>query len=80
MKSTLPTPEVPVEPSVSVTVTQSQVRSLGKNVLSKAGDASANQFGSPQAAAFLTVHGPMLQDRLERTIREFVTEKLVGTR
>jgi hypothetical protein len=55
----------------TITVSVDKVRNLGVKVL------KTTDFASPQAEAFLMLYGGALQDKLNLTIKDFVTEKLV---
>ncbi len=50
-----------------------RLRLLGKLVRKSKGDP---EFTSEQARAFLLLHSQELQDRLDKTVREFLKEKL----
>jgi len=51
----------------------SRVRLLGKLVRKAKG---VGEFGSDEARAFILLHKQELQDRLDKTVREFLKEKL----
>jgi len=50
-----------------------RLRLLGKLVRKSKGDP---EFTSDQARAFLLLHGQEIQDRLDKTVRDFLKEKL----
>ena len=50
-----------------------RVRSLGAIVRRQKG---VSEFTSEEARAFLLLHGKELEDRLDKTLREFMKEKL----
>lgn len=58
---------------IRVEYTADRLRLLGKLVRKSKGDP---EFTSDQARAFLLLHGQELQDRLDKTMRDFLKEKL----
>jgi hypothetical protein len=58
---------------VGVQYDVSRLRLLGKLIRKQSG---VPEFTSEQARAFLLLHGEELQDRLDKTVREFLKEKL----
>lgn len=58
---------------VGVQYDTSRLRLLGKLIRKAKGDP---EFTSDQARAFLLLHSTELQDRLDKTVREFMKEKL----
>lgn len=51
----------------------SRIRLLGKLVRKSKG---IGEFGSDEARAFILLHKSELQDRLDKTVRDFLKEKL----
>lgn len=58
---------------VRVSYDLNRLRLLGKLVVKPKGDAD---FSTDQTRAFVLLHGPELEDRLQKTVRDFMKEKL----
>jgi serine/threonine protein kinase HipA of HipAB toxin-antitoxin module len=55
----------------TISVTVDKIRNLGTKIL------KSTEVSSDHARAFLLLYGGALQDRMNQTIKDFVTEKLV---
>jgi hypothetical protein len=58
------------EPQLAISVTINKIRLLGATIR------KAEGFTSEQAKAFITLYGSELNDRLEKSVREFLAEKI----
>jgi hypothetical protein len=65
---------------INLNLTIDKVRMMGRTAMKEGGEptTNVNEFSSERAEAFLLLHGPALLDRLNKTIRSFIAEKLVG--
>lgn len=63
--------ELPFD-GIKVSYETSRIRQLGANFRAKRGD----DFTSDKVRAFLLLHGQELVDKLDKTVREFLEEKL----
>lgn len=60
-------------PGIKVEYDVNRLRALGALTAKIKGE---SEFTSDQAKAFVLLHGKELQDRLDKTVREFMKEKL----
>ena len=63
--------ELPFD-GIRVSYDTSRIRQLGANFRAKRGD----DFTSDKVRAFLLLHGQELTDKLDKTVRDFLEEKL----